>query len=118
MRDDERRRFARHIALPEIGADGQEALLAARAKIVGADETVRLAATYLAAGGVGSVRYGAGTQRIELFAAQARDVKWEGMVALPDRPDWWPGTDDDTALAYWRAGTAAAEWMLDVARRR
>ena len=35
MRDDEARRFARHIALAEIGRAGQEALLAASARVDG-----------------------------------------------------------------------------------
>jgi hypothetical protein len=49
------RRYARQIALPEVGPDGQERILRARAVIVGGDAAAEIAALYLAAAGVGAV---------------------------------------------------------------
>ncbi|MEA2696130.1 MAG: sulfur-carrier protein adenylyltransferase/sulfurtransferase [Myxococcales bacterium] len=49
-------RFARQIALPEIGPDGQERLGAARVAVVGGDLTAELGARYLAAAGIGRLR--------------------------------------------------------------
>jgi hypothetical protein len=49
-------RFARQLALPELGSAGQERLLAARVAIVGRDLAAETAARYLAAAGVGTLR--------------------------------------------------------------
>lgn len=48
-------RYARHILLPEIGGDGQEALLAARVLVVGAGGLGSPALMYLAAAGIGTL---------------------------------------------------------------
>ncbi len=48
-------RYARQIALPEIGPEGQARISAARVAVVGADLTAETAATYLRAAGVGQV---------------------------------------------------------------
>jgi hypothetical protein len=48
-------RFARQIALPEIGPEGQSRIGAARVAVFGADLTAATAATYLRAAGVGHV---------------------------------------------------------------
>jgi len=45
-------RYARHIALPEIGPEGQTRIGAARVAVVGADLTAETVATYLRAAGV------------------------------------------------------------------
>ena len=45
-------RYARHIALPEIGAEGQARISAARVAVVGGDLAAETAALYLRAGGV------------------------------------------------------------------
>jgi adenylyltransferase/sulfurtransferase len=58
LRDDQVRRYARHILLPEVGGVGQERLLAAEVAVdvapPGAAAAVALA--YLAAAGVGTLR--------------------------------------------------------------
>jgi hypothetical protein len=48
-------RYARQIALPEVGPDGQARICAARVAVVGTDLAAETAATYLRAAGVGSV---------------------------------------------------------------
>jgi hypothetical protein len=50
------RRYARQIALPEIGGEGQQRLLDATVALVGDDLATRTAAEYLAAAGVGRLR--------------------------------------------------------------
>ena len=55
MTDDQLLRYSRHILLPQIGVEGQEKMLAARALIVGAGCLGPPAAYYLAAAGVGSL---------------------------------------------------------------
>ncbi|HVR64915.1 MAG TPA: ThiF family adenylyltransferase [Polyangia bacterium] len=50
-------RYARQIALSEVGPDGQERLLGARVAVVGGDLTAQVAAHYLAAAGVGRLRW-------------------------------------------------------------
>jgi hypothetical protein len=49
-------RFARQLALPEVGPAGQERLLRARVAVVGAGLAAETAARYLAAAGVGTLR--------------------------------------------------------------
>jgi len=49
-------RFARQIALPEIGPDGQQRLVAARVVVAGGNVAAETAARYLAAAGVGALR--------------------------------------------------------------
>jgi molybdopterin-synthase adenylyltransferase len=48
-------RYSRQIILPEIGGRGQERLLSSAAAVVGAGDTARIAAIYLAAAGVGTL---------------------------------------------------------------
>ncbi len=55
LTDDQRRRYSRHVLLPEVGAEGQARLLGSRALVVGAGGLGSPAALYLAAAGVGTI---------------------------------------------------------------
>lgn len=55
MNDDQLLRYSRHILLPEVGVEGQEAIAASRMLIVGAGGLGSPASIYLAAAGVGEI---------------------------------------------------------------
>ena len=126
MRDEQARRYARHIQLPDIGGLGQTAILVATAHVSLRETDPRaalIAGAYLAAGGVGAlvVPNASDAQRDEL-AARGPDtrvmVEGDGReVTFPPRPAWWPAAEgDDEALAFYRGGLAAATWLADAAR--
>jgi len=129
MRDEQVRRYARHILLPDVGGLGQTALMVATAKVElrEADPVAELiAALYLAAGGVGKIVLGGATAaQLANIAAHGSDSKLETTgpgreVAMAPRPAWWPtdeGGGDAIALAFWRGSLAALRWMADVANR-
>jgi hypothetical protein len=127
MRDEQVRRYARHILLPDVGGLGQTALLeaSARLELRGADPRAELVAcSYLAAGGVGAIVItGASDAQLAVLAAHGPDTTLETSgegreLTLAPKPAWWPAADgDDTALGFWRGGLAAVRWMADVASR-
>ncbi len=55
LREDQIRRYARHIILSEIGGEGQEKLLAARVLVIGAGGLGAPLLQYLAAAGIGAL---------------------------------------------------------------
>ena len=129
MRDDQVRRYARHILVPDIGGLGQTALLTAHARIVlhESEDAALIAAKFLAAGGVGKVALDGGTDdQVQQIAAYGPDTVVDttggieasagSEVVLQPKPAWWPSApDDDCALAYWRGSIAATRWMATVA---
>jgi hypothetical protein len=130
MRDEQVRRYARHILLPDVGGLGQTALMVAAAKIElreSEPQAELIAALYLAAGGVGKIVVrGASETQLANVVAHAADsaVATDGIgreIGLQPRPPWWPAAaltgGHGTALAFWRGGLAAVRWMADVANR-
>jgi adenylyltransferase/sulfurtransferase len=145
LREDQIRRYARHVLLPDVGGRGQERLLAAAVavEVGGAAEIAALA--YLAAAGVGRIAltgavrapvseaeaklgilYGTGDigrPRIDVIrdrvAALNGDVaiveEADGAVALAD--ELVGAQADSVADALWLGGSAAARILARIARR-
>jgi len=55
LTEPQKNRYARHISLPELGAEGQQRLLAGKALVIGAGGLGSPVALYLAAAGVGTI---------------------------------------------------------------
>ena len=73
MNQQDRERYSRQIVLPSIGEEGQEALLASRALIVGMGGLGSAASMYLAAGGVGELVF-SDYDRVDLSNMQRQIV--------------------------------------------
>lgn len=82
MNDDQLLRYSRHILLPEIDVDGQSALLAARALVVGAGGLGSPAAMYLASAGVGEIVLCDG-DTVDLTNLQRQILHTEASVGRP-----------------------------------
>ncbi len=82
MKDDQLLRYSRHILLPEIGVEGQEAILGARVLIVGAGGLGSPAAMYLAAAGVGTIAI-ADDDDVDLTNLQRQILHSAEMVGRP-----------------------------------
>ena len=82
MDDAQLLRYSRHILLPEIGIEGQEKLLAARALVVGAGGLGSPVAIYLAAAGVGRITL-CDADRVDLTNLQRQIVHRMRAIGQP-----------------------------------
>jgi hypothetical protein len=131
MRDHQVQRYARHILVPDIGGLGQTALLVATARMElpeskpdSEPDAELIAATFLAAGGVGKLAiHNITDPQIEQLSNHGPDTTviaeatTDGSeVILHPKPTWWPAAPGDAlALAYWRGSIAATRWMATIA---
>jgi hypothetical protein len=135
MRDEQVRRYSRHILLPDVGGLGQTALLVSCARLdlrESEPDAELIAASYLAAGGVGTIVVrGASAAQLAELAPRGPDTQLSAEPILDDdhrdrsvevvlqpRPHWWPAVEGGgAALAFWRGGVAATRWMADIANK-
>lgn len=82
MNDDQLLRYSRHILLPEIGVEGQEAILNAKVLVVGAGGLGSPVAMYLAAAGVGKLVI-ADNDTVDLTNLQRQIMHSTEMVGHP-----------------------------------
>src|SRR5258706_13682908 len=101
MRDEQVRRYARHVLLPDVGGLGQTALLTATARVDVRDPGGLVAATFLAAGGVGTLIVGdAAAPQVATLSAinpDSKIVRESGGtpvdIKIPAEPYWWPASE-------------------------
>lgn len=82
MNDDQLLRYSRHILLPEIGVEGQEAILSAKVLVIGAGGLGSPVAMYLAAAGVGKLVI-ADNDTVDLTNLQRQIMHSTEMVGHP-----------------------------------
>lgn len=82
MNDDQLLRYSRHILLPEIGVEGQEAILGARVLIIGAGGLGSPVAMYLSSAGVGTIVI-ADDDIVDLTNLQRQILHSADTVGLP-----------------------------------
>ncbi|OHC71404.1 MAG: molybdopterin biosynthesis protein MoeB [Rhodocyclales bacterium GWA2_65_20] len=82
MTDEQLLRYSRHILLPQIGVEGQEKLVAARALVVGAGGLGSPAAYYLASAGVGTLVLADG-DRVDLTNLQRQILHRTDALGWP-----------------------------------
>lgn len=82
LTEEQRRRYARHIVLPDVGTRGQQKLLDAKMLIVGAGGLGSPAALYLAAAGVGTLGL-VDYDDVELSNLQRQPLHDTSDVGLP-----------------------------------
>jgi hypothetical protein len=128
VRDEQVRRYARHVLLPDVGGLGQTALLVSSARVDVSRPAGMIAASYLAAGGVGTIiAERAGEPELTALRAFNPDAKivvdtpaetYPTAVDLDGKPPWWPLPGDDTALDFWRGSIAAVQYMAATIAKR
>ncbi|HTY02351.1 MAG TPA: molybdopterin-synthase adenylyltransferase MoeB [Rhodocyclaceae bacterium] len=79
MTDEQLLRYSRHILLPQVGVEGQERLLAARALVIGAGGLGSPAAYYLASAGIGTLALADG-DTVDLTNLQRQILHHTGSI--------------------------------------
>jgi adenylyltransferase/sulfurtransferase len=82
MTDEQLLRYSRHILLPQVGIEGQERLLAARALVIGAGGLGSPAAYYLASAGIGTLVLADG-DTVDLTNLQRQILHHTGSIGQP-----------------------------------
>ena len=82
LSDEQLLRYSRHILLPEIGIEGQQKLLAARALVIGAGGLGSPISLYLAASGVGHITL-CDHDQVDLTNLQRQIVHHTESIGLP-----------------------------------
>ena len=82
MNDQQLLRYSRHILLPQIGIEGQENIVKARALVIGAGGLGSPAAYYLASAGIGTLVLADG-DTVDLTNLQRQILHHQDAIGLP-----------------------------------